>query len=98
MGHAVVAAGITAAAVLLPVRRLDELVVGLRVAIRHQVAGALPAEDRVARDSPGGALEVHLALEEVEEERGVVEAPLLALAIGERLAEQLVCLLDAQEV
>jgi len=76
--HAVVAARVVAAAVLRPVGGLDELLVGLRVAVGHQVAGALPAEQRVARDPPGSALVVDLALQEVEEERGVVEAPPLA--------------------
>src|SRR5436190_2742284 len=98
VGHAVVATRIATPAVLLPLRGLHELLVGLRVAVGHQVARSLPAEDRVARDPPRGALEVHLALEEVQEERSVIEAPLLALAVSERLAEELVRFLDPQEV
>src|SRR5437773_333239 len=70
--HAVVAAGIPAAAVLRPVGRLDELLVSLRVPVGHEVAGPLPAEDRVRRNAPGSAREVDLALEKVQEERRVV--------------------------
>ena len=66
-----------------------QLLVGLRVAVRHQVAGPLPAEQRVRRDGPRGAGEVDLALEEVQEQRRVVEPPALAVAVAERLAEQL---------
>src|SRR5438045_1216490 len=69
VGHAVRAAIVVPAAVLRPVGGLDQLLVGLRVAVAHQVAGALPAEQRVARNAPRGALVVDLALEEVEEER-----------------------------
>src|SRR5215211_1851747 len=98
VGHAVVAARVAAPTVLLPLRGLDQLLVRLRIAVGHQVARALPAEDRIAGDAPRRALEIHLALEEVEEERGVVEAPLLALAVREGGAEQLMRLLDAQEV
>src|ERR1700689_5312997 len=85
VGHAVLAARVPAAAVLAPVGRLDQLLVGLRVAVGHQVAGALPTEQRVTRNSPGGAVEFGLALEEVEEQRTVVEPPLLAAPVGKGL-------------
>src|SRR5437773_8683594 len=98
MRHAVRAAVVLAAAVLLPVGRLDEFLVRLGVAVAHQVARALPAEDRVARDAPRRALEVDLALEEVEEERRVVETPLLALAVCEGLGEELAGLRHPGEV
>ena len=44
VGHAVVAALVLAAAVLVPVGGLDELLVGLDVAVVHQVARLLPAQ------------------------------------------------------
>src|SRR6478672_5231249 len=87
--HAVVAARVASAPVLRPVGRLDQLAVGLRVAVRHQVARALPAEERVARDPPRRALEVDLAFEKVEEERRVVQPPALPIPVAERLGEQL---------
>src|SRR5262245_6444735 len=87
--HAVRAARVLAPAVLRPVGGLDELLVRLRVAVGHQVARPLPAEHRVARDAPRRAVEVGLALEEVEEQGRVVQPPALAPAVGERLAEQL---------
>src|SRR5204862_1390280 len=98
MRHAVVAARVTAAAVLRPVGRLDQLAVRLRVAVRHQVAGPLPPEERVARDPPRRALEVDPALEKVEEERRVVEPPPLPAAVGKRRREELAGLPDAGEV
>src|SRR5207249_6201604 len=65
---------------------------------RHQIAGPLPAEQRVAGDPPGRALEVDLALEEVEEQRAVVQPPPLASPVGESGAEQAAGLPDAEEV
>ena len=52
VGHAVFAARVLAAPVLAPVGRLEQLFVGLGVAVGHQVARALPAEQRVARECP----------------------------------------------
>src|ERR1035441_2389255 len=65
--HAVVAPLVPAATVLAPVGGLDEFLVRLHVAIGHQVARALPAQQRVRGNPPCGALEIDLALEEVEE-------------------------------
>src|SRR5690606_24300884 len=96
--HAVGAARVLAAAVLVPVGVLDQLPVRRHVAVAHQVAGALPAEQGVVGDGPGGAREVDLALEEVEEQRGVVQPPAPAVAARERLLEQLPGLLHAEEV
>src|SRR5208282_5197935 len=45
--HAVGAPGVLASPVGVPVGRLDELFIGLHVPVRHQVAGLLPAEQRV---------------------------------------------------
>src|ERR1044072_270380 len=98
VGHAVVAARVLAPAVLVPVGLLDQLAVGGDVSVAHQVAGPLPAEERVVGDAPGGAREVGPALQEVQEERAVVEPPAPAVAARERLPEQLAGLLDPQEV
>src|SRR5919204_2586050 len=98
VGHAVLAAGIASAPVLLPVGGLDQLPVGLRIPVGHQVARPLPPEHRVARDPPSSALEVHLALQEVQEQGGVVEAPLLATPVRERRPEELAGLCDPEEV
>src|SRR5439155_1900671 len=88
--HAVVARLVLAASVLRPVRLVQQLFVGLGVAFfAHQVAGALPAEHRVARDAPRRALEIDLALQKVQIQRTVVQAPLLALVAGERGLEDL---------
>src|SRR3984885_16018844 len=95
--HAVVAARVLAAAEVVPVGGLQEFLPGADVAVVHQVAGTLPALQRVQRHAPRGALEVGLALKEVQVERGVVEPPLLAAAVGERLAEQLAGLRHAEE-
>src|SRR5579875_3782151 len=56
--HAVGAARVLPAAVGVPVGGLDELFVGLRVPVGHQVARLLPAEQRVRRDTPRRAAEV----------------------------------------
>src|SRR5207247_8816208 len=63
------------AAVVLPLRRLDELAEGGRVALLQEIAGALPAEHVVRRVAPRRALEVLLAHEELEEQRRLVELP-----------------------
>src|SRR3954464_13320768 len=50
--HAVGAARVLAAAVLVPVGLLDEFAVRRHVSVAHQVAGPLPAEQRVGRERP----------------------------------------------
>src|SRR6202000_1630236 len=85
VGHAVVAARVLAPAELVPLGGLQQLLPGLGVAVVEQVAGLLPALEAVQRDAPRRALEVGLALEEVQVQLGVVEAPLLAAAVRERL-------------
>src|SRR5580693_8318142 len=84
VGHAVVAARVLAAAELVPVRRVQELLPRVGVAVVEQVAGLLPALEAVQRNAPRRALEVRLALEEVQVQLRVVEAPLLAAAVRER--------------
>src|SRR5258705_11329277 len=68
--HAVLALFVAGlAAVLLPARRLHQLLERRRVALLQQVAGALPAEEVVGRVAPRRALELLLAHEELQEER-----------------------------
>src|SRR5204863_3096889 len=98
VGHAVVTARVAPAPVGVPVGGLDQLFIGFGVAVGHQVTRTLPAEQRIAGDAPGSAAEVHLPLEEVEEQRRVVEPPALAPAVRERRPEQLVGLAYAEEV
>src|SRR5215469_272175 len=96
--HAIRAARIPAPAVGVPVGGLDQFLVGLGVAVGHQVARPLPAEQRVGRNAPRRATEVGLALKEVQEQRSVVQPPPSPVPVGERLAEQLPGLGDAEEV
>src|SRR6202049_1100717 len=98
MGHAVAAALVASATVLLPCGCVEEFSVGGRIAVGHQVARPLPPEHRVAGDAPGCAAEVDLALAGIEEERGVIEPPLLATPTRERVAEDGVGALDVQPV
>src|SRR3954449_7743328 len=98
MRHAVGAPRILAPTERVPVGAVEQLLPGLGVAVGEQVAGLLPTQQRVRRDSPRGALEVASPFEEVEEQRRVVESPLLAPALVERLLEQLAGLRDAEEV
>src|SRR4029079_15677753 len=72
---ALVVAGL--AAVLLPARRLHQLLERRRVALLQQVAGTLPAEEVVGGVAPRRALELLLAHEELQEERRLVELPAL---------------------
>src|SRR5437016_2550178 len=98
MGHAVRAARIASASVLLPLSRFDELLIGAGVSIAHEIAWPLPTENRVTRDTPGGAIEVDLSLEKIEEERRMIEPPLLTFPTGEGVAEDLSRYLDAQKM
>src|SRR5438874_67505 len=96
--HAVTALVVAApAAVVLPLRRLDELAKGGRVALLQEIAGALPAEHVVRRVAPRRALEVLLAHEELEEQRRLVELP-APLRVREHGPKELVGALAAQEV
>src|SRR5262245_4016142 len=58
----------TASSVLLPRRRLHELLKARRVAFLQQVAGTLPAEEVEGRVSPRRAVVVLLAHQEPQEE------------------------------
>src|ERR1035437_2345415 len=98
MSHAIRAAFVLATPVRIPVSGLDQLLVGTGVPIGHEVAGSLPTEHGVARDAPGRALEVGLALEEVKEEGRVIQPPLLPVLLPEGVRKQLLRLLDTEEV
>src|SRR6267143_2844561 len=98
VNHTVTALVVTAPiAVGLPLRRLDELAEGLRVALLQEIAGALPAEHVVRRVAPRGALEVLLTHEELEEQRRLVELP-APLRVREHRREQLVGALATEEM
>src|SRR4029077_6362198 len=89
MRHAVRALLVAAGAVQIPVGGLDQLLEGLRVAFAEQITGLLPAEDVARRHAPRRAVVLLVAGQEVEEEAGVHELPLLALAERKDLAEEL---------
>src|SRR6185312_16210701 len=86
MHHAVGALLVIAGAVAVPIGLLHQLAEALGIAFAEQVAGALPAEHVARRVAPGRAAIGLVAGEEVEEERRLGEAPLLALAALEDLA------------
>src|SRR5437870_8730749 len=85
------------AAVVLPLRGLDQLLERRRVTLLEEVAGPLPAEHVVGRVPPRRALVVALAHEELEEQRRLVELP-AALRARQDPREQLVSALPAEEV
>src|SRR5579863_8663466 len=99
MRHAVLARLMLTARVFRPVGFVEQLLIGAGIALfAHEVARALPAEDRVARNPPRRAFEVDLTLEEIQVQRAVIEPPLAALAVGEDLSEDFAGSLDAEEV
>ena len=75
MDHAVGALLVPAGPVVVPVRVLDELPEGRGVAVLEQITRLLPAENVVRGIAPWRALVVHLAHEEVQKERRLVEPP-----------------------
>src|SRR5437899_5456923 len=75
MDHAVGALLVSASSVVVPVRVLDELPEGRGVAVLEQITRLLPAENVVGGIAPWRALVVHLAHEEVQKERRLVEPP-----------------------
>src|SRR5580704_14278178 len=98
MGHAVGAALIFSSPVRVPIGCIDQLPVAGGVSVSHQIAGSLPTQHRVARNTPCRALKIRLTLEKVEEERGVVQAPFLAALLRERFRKELLSLFHAEEV
>src|SRR2546426_6304157 len=85
------------AAVVLPLRGLDQLLERRRITLLEEVAGPLPAEHVVGRVPPRRALVVALAHEELEEQGRLVELP-AALRARQDPREQLVSALPAEEV
>src|SRR5882762_2951062 len=98
MRHAVGTLLVLAGPVGLPVRRLHQLLEGLGVAFAEQVTGLLPAENVACRHAPRRALVILVARKEVEEQAGMHEIPLLALAERKHVAEQLFRLGAVEEV
>ena len=88
MRHAVGALLVAAGAVGIPVGGFHQFRERLDVAFAEQVARLLPAEDIARRHAPRRAVEFLVAGEEVEEQGGVRQVPLLTLAEREDLAEQ----------
>ena len=78
MHHAVGALLVIADAVGVPVGVFHQLLEGLGVAFAEQVAGPLPAEDGARRVAPRRAVIGLVAGEEVEEQAGLAERPVLA--------------------
>src|SRR5205814_10155923 len=96
--HAVTALLVAAGtAVLLPRRRLHQLLEARRIAFLEQVAWALPAEEIERRVAPRRAFEFLPAHEELQEERRLIELPPL-LGILQHRAVEVVRALTAQEV
>src|SRR5580704_17553207 len=88
MGHAVGTLLVLAGAVGVPIGGLHQLLERLGVTFAEQIARLLPAEDVAIGHAPGRALERLVAGQEIEEQAGVHEIPLLALAAREDVAEQ----------
>src|SRR5258708_1868824 len=89
MRHAVGAFFVFAGAVSVPVGGLHQLFEGLGIAFAEQVAGLLPAENVAGRHAPRRAFVVLIAGQEIQEQAGMHEIPLLALAERKHVAEQL---------
>src|SRR5690606_915705 len=100
MRHAVVALRIAARAVLLPVRRLHQLLERRRVPfVDEEIAGLLPAEDVVRGIRPRRALIALIPGEEIEEQARLIEAPLARAGPSavDELAEELLRLPSPEE-
>ncbi len=84
MSHAVGAPAVSPVPVGLPVGLVDQLAVGGYIPVGHQVAGSLPAHERVAGDGPGTAGEVGLAFQEVQEdERSLSTPPMESISLSD---------------
>src|SRR5579862_913715 len=98
MDHAVLALLVLADAVLVPLGVFHQLLEGLHVTFAEQIAGLLPAEDAAQRHRPRRALVSLVAREEVEEQRGLGELPVLAaIAARKDVAEQLLGAVAVEE-
>jgi hypothetical protein len=72
MRHTISTTGIFSSPILLPIGCFDQFFIGTGISIGHEIAWSLPAQYRVARDTPGGTGKVNLALQEIQEEGRVV--------------------------
>ena len=90
MHHALVAAFVAPDAVAAPVGLLHHFPVGRIVGIGNQVTGRFPPLRVSGRISPGGALVLFLALQESEEEGGLVELPPL-LWVAQEFGKKFLC-------
>src|SRR5262249_23491317 len=98
MGHAVGAFFVLAGAIGVPVGGLHQLLEGLGVAFAEQIARLLPAEDVAGRHAPRRTLIFLVAGQEVQEQAGTHEIPLLPLGEREDVAEQLLGLGAVEKV
>src|SRR5690349_21723522 len=90
MDHAVGALFVVADAIGIPVGGFHQLLEGLGVAFADQIAGLLPAEHGAGWIAPRRAVVGLVAGQEVEEQAGLAERPLLAaVAALEDIAKQL---------
>src|SRR5260370_9963995 len=89
---------VLAGAVALPVRRLHQLLEGLGIAFAEQIAGLLPAKNIASRHTPWRAFVFLIARQEIQEQAGMQEIPLLALTERKHVAEQLLGLGAVEEV
>src|SRR3954447_11727965 len=97
--HAVGAFLVIADAVLVPIGVFHQLLEGFRVPFAEQVAGLLPAEDAAQRHAPRRAFVGLVAREEIEEQLGLGEFPILAaVAARKDIAEQFAGALAVEEV
>src|SRR3954471_21074306 len=98
MRHAVCALFVTTGAVTIPIRGLHQLVEAAGVALAKEVTGLLPAEDVARRHSPRRAVIGLIAGEEIEEQAGMDQSPLLAFAAAEDIAKQFFGFAAAEKV
>src|SRR6266513_6540156 len=98
MRHTVGAFLILAGAVSFPVCGFHQLLEGLGVAFAKQIAGLLPSEDVTRGHAPWRAFIALITGQEVQEQAGMHEIPLLALAERKHVAEQLLGLGAVEEV
>src|SRR5215472_16880939 len=98
MRHAVGALLVLAGAIGIPVGGFHQYLERLGVAFAEQVAGLLLAADVARGHAPRRALVFLVAGEEIEEQAGMHEIPLLALAECKDVAEQVLGLGAVEEV
>src|SRR5687767_1135464 len=100
MHHAVGALLVLARAVGIPVGRLHQFLETRCIALSHEVAGLLPAEDVAGGITPRRAVIALVAGQEVEVEARLIEDPLAPLlaAFAEDVAEQRLGLAAVEEM